>query len=291
MRRFTTLIALSLVLTVVPACFVHATDTPPKAKGLQITPLRQYTTVDAGSTKDSSFTVINLTDRPMTINFSVRKFSVSNYSYTYRFAVPTDNTVILGIKQVTLAPGKSQKVVYTVAPNANAKPGGRYYTLLASAEASSGGVKSTIQAGSLLYLTINGRLIQTGNLQSSSIRRLNFGNDIPYTLNIANTGNVHYFVYPSGSLRGWLTQPATPLTGNILLPGSVRRVTGAIPSPVLPGIYRATYGYKSDTGQRFTTSSNIVFVPPWFIAFILATVTVGFAYKASKRAAKQDATR
>ncbi|MFA5004295.1 MAG: hypothetical protein WC498_03415 [Candidatus Saccharimonadales bacterium] len=290
MKRFIALLVLFILVAAMPWGIVRAAGTPPTTKGLLITPLRKYTAVDAGSAQTSSFTVSNLTDRPLTVTLSIKQFSVANYTYDYRFSDPNNNWVTLGLKQVSLAPNRSQKIPYTISVPVGSAPGGHYYTLFASADMATSGFKSTVQAATLLYLTVNGRFIQTGKLQSGSIQRLAFGNQIAYTLDALNTGNVHYFVYLSGSFHGWLTKPPTPLTAHILLPGTVRHMRGFIPAPVLPGVYRATFGYKTDSGQTFTTSRYVVFVPPWFIAFILAAVMLGVALRSRKQSASTKNT-
>jgi hypothetical protein len=58
------------------------------------------------------------------------------------------------------------------------------------------------------------------------------------------------------------------------MPGSVRRLTGTIAAPVLPGVYTATYGYRTDDGQNVQQSRTVIFIPPWSVAFLLAALLV-----------------
>jgi len=56
------------------------------------------------------------------------------------------------------------------------------------------------------------------------------------------------------------------------MPNAVRRVSDTISSPILPGIYKATYGYKTDAGTTVMKSGYILFIPPWFIAVLLVII-------------------
>ena len=266
------LILAALLCAAFPGNVLAASAAPPKEKGLLITPLRQYLSVDAGKTVQSSFTVANLTDDPLSVNFSIKQFSVTDYVYNYKFNNPTNKWVHLSTDSVTLRPNQSQEIPYSVQVPARSKPGGVYYTLFAGANLVSQGVNSTIQAADLLYLTVNGKLTQVSHLQSSSIQWVSFGHDISFSLQPVNTGNVYSFVYVSGELHGLFVKPPVTSAAHLLMPGKVRSLNGTIASPTLPGIYKATYGYKTDAGWAIQESHIVLFIPPWFIAFVLAAV-------------------
>ena len=75
------LLALCLCSIVLPAATVAAVDTEIKNKGLYISPLRHYITLDAGQSVTRAFTVANLTDQPMAITTDIERFSVLDYNY------------------------------------------------------------------------------------------------------------------------------------------------------------------------------------------------------------------
>jgi len=245
---------------------------------LLITPLRQYLSIDAGKSLDSSLTIANLTDGPLIVNLSVKQFSVANYTYDYKFTAPPNDWIHLSTNSFTLPTHKTMDVPYSVDVPAGSTPGGHYYTLFASANLSSQGINNTVQAADLLYLTVNGQLTSVSHLQDSSIQWLSFGKDIPFTLQPVNTGNVHTFVYVSGQLHGLFVKPPQTSSGHLLMPEKVRTLQGSIPSPILPGIYQAVYGYKTDAGWVIQQQHWVVFIPPWSIAFVLAALLVGSKY-------------
>jgi len=282
MKRVLFLTLLGLVILLIPGIPAQAATSAPKDKGLLITPLRQYINLNAGSQKATSFTIANLTSAPLTINLSAKQFSVTDYTYDYRFAEPQTDWLKLSSGQITLQPNQSHDITYTIAIPAHTAPGGQYYTLFASANVSSGGLKSTVQAATLVYLTVNGSLTRTSQLHQAHVQHLSFGKQINYSLEPINTGNIYYFIYVNGQLHGLSAKGATNPVTHILYPNKVRRLNGAIPAPILPGIYHATFGYKADGGQSITRSSYVIFIPPWFIALLLAT-TLLLAKYFSKR--------
>jgi hypothetical protein len=272
-RMVVPLLALSVLLcTALPGNARATAAVPLSQKGLLITPIRQQLSVDAGKAIKSDLTVANLTDSPLTVALSVGQFSVTDYSYNYTFDQPANDWLRLGVTTISLQPHESGHIPYSVVIPAHTTSGGRYYTLFASTNLSSNGVKSTLQTTDLLYLTVNGKLIRTSHLVGSSIHWLSFGRTIDFTLQALNTGNVYFFAYTNSQLHGLLVRHSSTSDTHILMPGKIRTIHSTIASPILPGIYRATYGYKTDAGQNVVQSHWIVYVPPWFIAFLLAAL-------------------
>jgi hypothetical protein len=282
---FATLLACAFVLgTLLPAGHASAAaSTGIPEKGLLITPVRQYLSGDAGHIVHSSFDVANLTTEPLTVSLSVKQFSVSDYVYDYKFENPRDNWLHLGVTGVTLQPNRTATVDYSINLPPGTAPGGHYYTLFASADLDSQGIHSIIQAADLVYLTVNGKLNTVSHLQSSSIHWLTFGRSIPFTLQPINTGNVYSFVYVSSELHGLFVPPPKTSVAHLLMPGTVRSLSDNIRSPVLPGVYIANYGYKTDTNWIVQQSHIVIFIPPWFIAFVLAILLVGGKFWKKRR--------
>lgn len=261
------LAAISLSLfTLTP---VHAQEQELKNKGLFITPVRDFTAVDAGRTSKKSFTVANYTEQPMTISLSVEAFSVTDYAYDYRFSPPKDDWITLSENEITLAPNKSQKIPYTVTVPADAPPGGQYYTLFASSTSQAGGIKSQIRAATLLYLTVNGPLLRTGTITKSSFPRLAFWKHIPFSVDIKNTGNVHYFGHAEAQITGLFTNRTVTTPEHLLMPDAPRNITTEVRAPILPGIYRVRYGYANDQGQKVLKSQLLFYVPPWSVTAVI----------------------
>jgi len=266
------ILLLSLVCLVVSCLGPSSAQAATQPHGLAITPLRQYLKAVAGTTTNSSLTISNLTDKPLDVALSVRQFSLTDYTYNYQFTQPKNDWLRIHTPTVALQPQQTKAIGYELNIPPGTTPGGYYYTLLASANLANQGITSTIQAADVMYLTVQGKLIHTSEVRSSSISHFSFGRPFTYQLDVLNTGNVYFFAYTSGRLRGWSAKPALTASGHLLVPGAVRRLSGTISAPVLPGLYHAVYGYRTDSGQSVMRRSLVAFIPPWSIAFLLASI-------------------
>jgi hypothetical protein len=268
MKRLLSCLVIScLFLATFPAS-ANAASTNTK-RGLLISPLRSYITINAGEEKTSNFTIANLTDKSITVTLSVKQFSVSDYAYNYSFTAPNNSWLIILKPVVNLRPGESQTVPYHLNIPQGTAPGGNYYTLFASANLASAGLEGVVQAATLLYITVNGTLIRTSTYIGSTVPRFLFSKQLAYTFDVKNTGNVHYFAYFSGTLTGLFRHPDPTGMSHLLLPSSIRHVSGTIPAPILPGVYRATYSYITDAGTNVTRQRLVVFIPPWSVALTI----------------------
>lgn len=274
---------LGLVSPVTSAIAPKANE--PTNKGLYISPLRSYLSLNAGDSVTRAFTVANLTESPMTITSHIEQFSVADYSYDYRFNEVDNNWVQLVENVVTLKPYESHEMAYRVNVPKNAAPGGHYYTLYASSTVDSGGNKSTVQAASLLYLTVNGELKRTSQVVDRSLPRIVVTPDIKYSLDIKNTGNIHYFAYIEARVDGLFYHNAPNGSSQLLMPGTTRQVQGSIKSPLLPGVYKLSYAITPDQGPKTEGSQYFLFLPPWSIALliILFAITGHFLFRRLKR--------
>jgi hypothetical protein len=268
-RRYGCLLLVSLLamsLLIVP---ISQAATSPKSEGLLITPVREYSSVAAGTTQSNILTVANITNKPIVVTLSVEQFSVADYTYDYTFMPAKEDWVKMQVTQFTLQPDKSQVVPYAIMVPANAAPGGHYFTIFATASLHTGAISSDVRVATVLYVTVAGKLIKTSRIKKETIPWISFGSDIPFTLDVQDTGNTHFFIYTSGKLIGWTARPAIEEPAHILLPGTIRTVESRIVTPLLPGVYKAEYGYKTDGGQTVNRSSNVIYLPPWSLAIPL----------------------
>lgn len=261
---------------------VTSADTLPdtKNKGLYISPLRSYLSLGAGTSVTRSFTVANLTDSPMPVTTHIERFSMVDYSYDYNFSKVNNDWVHLAQTTATLAPYESRQFVYTVTLPKDAAPGGYYYSLFASTSTTSGGTTNTVQAASLLYLTVKGDMTYDFAVSNPSIPAVVTGPSIKYSFDVTNTGNVHYFAMVSAAVDGLFYHDAPNGTSQLLMPGAVRRISASINSPLLPGIYKLTYTIAPDHGQALTKSQFFIHAPLWsIIALFFAIVLYGRYHK------------
>lgn len=285
-RSLLSLLSLALVVAVqipLPAHAIAPVET--KEKGLYISPLRNYLSLNAGDSVTRAFTVANLTNQPMVVSSHIQRFSVTDYAYDYKFNETGNDWVKIIETTVSLKPYESRELAYTVTLPKSAAPGGHYYTLFASATVKSGDTTTTVQAATLLYLTINGALVRTSQITPKNLPTIVTGPSINYSIDLKNTGNTHYFALVSSRVDGLFYSNAPNGTSQLLMPGTVRTATASINSPLLPGIYKLTYTVAPDQGKSTTGSRYFLYAPLWSIV-ILIFVILGIVKVVKRRASR-----
>lgn len=273
------LLAASLL---VPHATYAANTSSPQNKGLFITPLRSFVSVQPGKTAGGTFTIANITNAPITVTLSVEQFSVADYTYDYQFTQTRDDWVRLSQTEVALQPNQNQKLSFTTSPPATTTPGGHYFTIFATTRLQKNDT-SEVRAATVLYATVEGAITTSSKINSASIPAFSFGGDISFSLNVKDTGNTHFFAYTSGRLEGFSARPNGPEATNLLLPNASRIIGSTIPAPILPGIYKAVFGYRTDTDQTVQRASYIVYIPPWSALLPIGLAWLIFAVRRRKR--------
>ncbi|HET9412136.1 MAG TPA: hypothetical protein VFO38_04795 [Candidatus Saccharimonadales bacterium] len=250
------------------------------SKGLFVSPLRQYISLDAGGSHDGSLTVANNTPNPINVTLSVEQFSVANFTYDFTFLPAKEEWVKVGVTTIQLQPGKNSQVPFTIAPPPGSKPGGHYFSIVAST--SFDGV-SNVRIAALLYVTIKGQISAATQIVKDDLPFLAIGNPIPYQLQIKGTGNSHAFVFMAGQLHGFTAKDPTQEAAHIILPDTTRVLSGTIQAPLLPGVYKATFGYASDSGETKEKTRYIVYLPLWSVAIPAGLLLLWAAWRARRR--------
>lgn len=245
-------------------------------RGLFVTPVREYIQVPAGQSEVRKLTLANLTDKPAEIVLSVDQFTVENFTYDYKFTPSKRDWIKLQTTKLELQPGKSKEVSYKITVPPGATPGGYYFTIFATKTLDEEGRK--VRVGEALYVTVDGELRLTSNIEKDSIPLATFGGDVPFSFDAKSTGNTHFFMYVSGSLKGIATDLKGQETTHLLLPSTTRTINGTVPSPSLPGIYQVTYGYRVDDGQTIMRTKYLAYLPLWFIATVIGGIVIGLTF-------------
>jgi hypothetical protein len=263
--------------------FAPAVSAQVPERGLLITPPRQYLEVEPGKAVKSSVTVANLTEKPLDIQLGIEQFSVVDYTYAYNFTPPKEDWVKFELSELTLQKTESRTVSYTVTAPANARPGGHYFTLLASTSLGEG---KKVRAATVLYVTAGGEVTKNSSVESASVPFFSFGGDIPIRLNVRNTGNTHFFAYVSGEVQHLVPLPSVKSgeVAHILLPDTIRTIEEKTPAPAWPGLYKIAYGYREEDGHAVYREQLILILQPWAIALLAGLGWLGIIlYRRRKR--------
>ena len=288
MRRWLGFVASSLIATAL--FFQTPVMAQQQERGLFITPPRQYLNVTPGKTTKSSITIANLTEKPLDVILSVEQFSVADLTYEYTFETPKENWISLETTRTTLKKTESRVIPYVMNPPENARPGGHYFTIFASANFGEGKV---VRAATVLYLTAAGKITKNSTITEGSAPNISFGGDIPFRLDVKNTGNTHFIIYLSGIAKGLvpLAPPKSGEVAHVLLPETTRRMEGKIAPPTLPGFYQLSYGYRDEDGHEVQQTHYHLYAPLWSLAILGGGVwLVVLAWRRHSRLARELST-
>ena len=244
-------------------------------KGLAVAPVRLQMTVRSGQSSEGTIMVGNYTDKPLTVNLFVQKFAAVDYTYDFDFSSFDGSWILFEHPRLTLGPEEEKAVKFRVNAPDNLASGGHYFALTASADMSGNGLGRTARVVSQLYLSVEGEYQQSGTIQNGSVPFLVYGDKILFTFDAKNTGNIHFTAFFYGHLNGLFYSQSEQGVNHILLPGTTRRVGGAVAAPSLPGVYTLTYGYSTDYSKEIVTkTATILYLPPWSIAALILLLLV-----------------
>jgi hypothetical protein len=259
---------------------VGAEDTP--GRRLKVSPLRNEIVVQAGSVYKGSIKLENTGKTSLDVTFDAEAFSVVNeqYDYVFRPQSPINNWVHFAQDAVVIDPGKSYVATYLISVPIGSEPGGKYISLFASAQPSNNnGINSVDRVGSLVYMTVPGSITKTGALLS--LQSPLFGADvINWSATIQNSGTDHFRSHYTVNVNTLWNTPVTAISDSgLILPSSVRLLSGNIPHPTLMGIYTVSYSFELGDTPNATQTKLLFYLPATqvipVIGIVLATTLLG----------------
>lgn len=255
-QRATAYLLAVFCITIVSGYYDRAYAQEADRKGLTVTPLRTELNIAPGTSETKSLSITNTNTTPITVYMTVEEFSVIDEQYDYAFDVETQLSkwVTFNPNKIELAVGQTKEVSYTVGVPFDAEPGGRYISMFASTDTSTSGegAQSIQRVGSLLYITVLGDISRSGTLISLNSPWFITG-PADWSAQLANTGTTHYRSQYSVSVQNVFggTEAGSSQGDALVLPSTVRAITGEIPTPKAPGIYKVIYKISlGDSSER-----------------------------------------
>ena len=273
---------LTVCAIILPSQNTLALNIATKQYGLTLSPLRRELEIAPGTSQVGELTVTDSTDKPMVVEFSAEEFSVINQKYDYAFNAISDvaKWATFNPSLVNLKAGESIKVKYTVGVPLAAEPGGRYISLFASTNvgSSESGVNSQERVGSLLYITVLGDVLgassQIGHLVSLSSPWL-VTDKSDWSMALQNVDSTHFRSNYSVTVENLFGGVSANMSGSaLIMPGTIRAVTDALPLPQFPGIYKITYNIGLGNNQNTVETRYMLYVPLFVLITILVVAVV-----------------
>lgn len=291
--------AFTLILT--PFQLAFAQTSSEVEESITLSPAISKPVADSGTVLKGSLTVINNGQTEYQFLAYARPFSVSTESYDPNYTEVNERTeayqwVQFAKTNIRLAPGERVEVPYTITIPEKATAGGHYAVLFAETqpqESESTQVARKKRVGSLLYVTVNGELVNSGSLESWDTQLWQKSKPVTTAFRVKNDGNVHFQVNSQITFSTIFNKPRLQLNQEqLVLPGTTRKIVAQMEKTPPIGIYRVsgTVSYLNKTEKL--ASKWIILVPLWVVYMLAVVVIIGptvFIYKRWKiRSKKTD---
>jgi hypothetical protein len=231
---------------------------------LKVSPIRNEIVVQAGSVYKGSILLENSGRTSLSVMMSDEEFKVVNEHYDYVFLPqsPINSWVHFAQDTVVINPGQSYVANYLISVPNGSEPGGKYISLFASAQPSSNdGINSVDRIGSLVYITVPGAITKTGALLSLESPLVGVG-VINWSATIQNAGTAHFRSNYSVDVKTlWNTPVTTTTDSSLILPASVRLLSGDIPHPTVMGLYNVTYNFELGDTPEAVRTKLLLYLP------------------------------
>jgi hypothetical protein len=259
--------ALFMVCMFIGLCAITSTPAAAQAvpeRRLKVSPVRSEIVVQAGSVFKGTLKLENSGKSPLNVTLDAEAFNIVNQQYDYVFLPksPINDWVHFTQDAVVIDPGQSYLATYFISVPNGTEPGGKYISLFASAQPSEiGGINTVNRVGSLLYMTIPGAITKTGALLS--LRSPLVGTDVvSWSATIQNSGTAHFRSHYTVALSTLWNMPiAKSSDSSLVLPASVRLLSGDIPHPSTMGIYNVNYTFELGDTSDSVQTKLLIYLP------------------------------
>lgn len=241
-------------------------------RSIGISPLRREVDIAAGTSYTNTLTIKNSGKNPLTISLNAEVFNVSNQAYDYIFDADsaTAKWVRFSPNSFVVQPGERQNIDYVVSVPIGSEPGGRYLSLFAASNPvqDSNGIDVVERVASLLYVTVPGNITRTGAVLTlrSPLVVFSTGN---WSVTVKNSGSTHFRSAYSVTIRSLFGDAiGSHEQSNLILPSSVRLISGDIPQLYWIGIYKLDYSIGLGDTPAHHETRWIVYAPPFQLLFV-----------------------
>jgi len=239
-------------------------QSPPERR-LQVSPLRNEISVEAGSAYKGSIALKNTGKATLKVSLSAEAFGVINQNYDYAFIpkAPVSDWVHFSQSDVIIDEGETYVANYLISVPIGAEPGGKYISLFASALPSTNeGITSVDRIGSLVYLTVPGNVTRPGELISLKSPLTTTG-AFNWSATIRNGGTAHFRSnYSVTTQTLWNTDLSKTEGSGLILPASVRLIQGSGVHPEWLGIYKVHYQFELGDTPSADQTKLLLYLPP-----------------------------
>ena len=271
------------------ATVVNAQETPSYSESsLGISPAILELILTPGIETDTEIVVFNSTKFPLPIKSTVESF-IANESFIGSETIVShdvfDSSSWFSVEpeDFIIQPNEEKVVTVKVFPPENAEPGGHYATiffqpLIPEAFLSESATNLTTKVGALALSIVSGDIVESAEVASIEVPKLNQYGPVSLGTPITNTGNVHLLPSGSISIENMFTHKTTELaiSPGTVLPKTQRVFKVDFGSKLMFGRFKALshIKYGSSNKDLFTEETEF-WVIPWILILVVITMLTG----------------
>lgn len=270
--------------------YVAAAEAPAR-DSIALSPVSQRFDVKAGAQADNKLTVINDGTTNLTFLVYSRPYSLQNEQYDPNFERVTPSTDVyqwirFAKTSFTLGAGERMDIPYTIQVPTMATPGGHYGVIFVETQPAAGATDSVVRkkrVGSLVLATVDGALINKGQLVSTNVNFWQTTPPLVASSRVQNTGNTDFQATALlsvtdlfGSVKYRATQDFT------IYPGTIRLVSSSWKNAPWFGLFKAQQT-MTVLGTTSSETRYVLMAPRWLPLTLVAAVLVGAGYEIIRR--------
>lgn len=246
---------------------------------------------DPGDIESGELTILNTGDKDFSFIVYARPYSVETEGYNPNYSdTPARSNLYRWVQFDTtegkLAPGKKQKINYTVLIPDDAEAGGHYGVLFVetvSDDSEGQAVARNKRVGSIVRLSVSGDIRRSGQVESQSIAWLQTRPPVVSEALVSNQGNIDF--------DATTTLKATTLFGrelynaqaeHVVYPGKPRLITTSWEGSPVFGLFKVEQTVEV-LDEVSTKSSYVLIIPRWTLMVLAMAVMAGGIYVAYRR--------
>jgi len=258
--------------------------------GLSVIPPRLEVPIKADTTISQTIKVRNESSELKTIKVSIRDFVVNDNKGTPTFLDENSNTdnnrwaastwIQVFPTSLVLKPGETKGLRLTILPPANALPGGHYAAVVYSpdsfASLNTTGASIQTNVGTLVYVTIDGDVIQDASVKSFTAPKLSEFGPINFKATVKNSSDIH--IQPRGAItiNNWFGKEIDKLqlSETNIFPYTTRDYLNTLNKKWLFGRYKANFEAYYGTAGGLIPATLFFWVIPWRLLILIITAVV-----------------
>lgn len=189
---------LAVLAVMIPLSAARAAT--PNGENITASPTQISADLQPGATIKGASTIINDGDQAYSFKAYAAPYKVTGENYDQSFnkaagATDASDWIHVDARIMHLEPHQSMSVPYTITVPTGTGGGGYYGTIFYETlpkQVAGSGVATTRRVGSVVYMRVDGEIIERGSIESFIVGFFQAGAPVPVDLRLRNDGNVHY---------------------------------------------------------------------------------------------------